>query len=144
MHEGSHLNADEAAHPRFLEALYAAEPYPGLDEHLVACTECRVVAAKLARMDRIHREAPIPDPRPGLLDEILARTSGRRAPGRSRRGRPAQVQRPTESELANHLRKVHNLVIGTSDDYIEGHRFPHLQRLHVHEEGVEPHEHPWD
>jgi predicted anti-sigma-YlaC factor YlaD len=59
-------------HERFREAIYGDELVPGLGEHLAGCEECRALVAKLERIDRVNREAPITEPRPTLAADILA------------------------------------------------------------------------
>lgn len=70
--------AEQTGHERFREAIYAEEPLAGLDEHLAVCEDCRLLAARLERIDQAIREAPIPEPSPALLARVMARTSGER------------------------------------------------------------------
>lgn len=81
-------------HERFRSAIYGEEPLAGLAEHLATCEDCRRLSARLERITRDAREAPIPKPRPELLAEILACTSGFE-------GAPGQLY---VSELRRHAR----------------------------------------
>lgn len=55
-----------------------------------------------------------------------------------------EVLRPTESELADHLYEVHNLVVPPPEVYTRGHRYHHLRRLHANPDGIPPHHHAWE
>lgn len=73
--------AEQIAHERFRDAIYADQVVDGLDEHLAGCEECRSLAARLERIDQANRDAPTPEPRPELVDDVLARTTGAARPG---------------------------------------------------------------
>jgi hypothetical protein len=70
--------AEQTDHDRFREAIYADETAPGAVEHLAECEECRRLVARLKRIDQRIRDTPIPEPRPGLVDDILAGIAGTR------------------------------------------------------------------
>src|SRR5205823_971501 len=67
---------DTIDHEPFREALYADEPLRGLDDHLAMCQSCRNLKERLDRMNQQNRDEPVPVPRPTLIDEILAQTTG--------------------------------------------------------------------
>jgi hypothetical protein len=68
------MNPDDCA--PFREALYGDLLVSDLDEHLATCADCQRLARRLQRIDIVIKATPIPEPRPELLDEIRAATSG--------------------------------------------------------------------
>jgi hypothetical protein len=67
---------DSVDHEPYRKALYADEPIEGLADHVAACPSCRALKERLERMDQRIWDRPVPAPRPTLIDEILAQTTG--------------------------------------------------------------------